>query len=532
MLFVGLNDIMYPKRGKEWKFMKRKSRSAIRPLLMITLCIFLIFAVIAYFAYPYILQEYNYYKLEEHSAVVTSADDLAALDIYPNLSRLDVRGSDCYAEILSYMAANPHVEVTYDVALAGQRWPMETASLELADGSFTMDELLNNLAYLPEMKNLSLPFTTLRVSDLEQLKEAYPDVTLSYTVNLLNEEFSPDITFLDLSGVQPEELETVLIRLEHFPAVTEIELMNAEGVSALGLTDVKQIMDAIPGAAVNYSFDLFGQTVTTSQERVEFINQYIGNEGIDTIRQALDILPNCTYFLMDTCGVDNEVMAQLREDYAEQTKVVWRVWLVRENYNSRLYLRCGSYLTDTHRIRTTYVTDENSHVLNYCTETKYVDVGHVWALTQCEFLAYMPDLEVCILAITNITDISPLANHDKLEYLELFTTDISDISPLITCPNIEHLNLSNMPLLDDITPVFTLTKLKRLRMVDSPLISKEEKQQAEEALPNCAHLNIGHYATAWGWRYDDGQLMIINERYALLCEQMEYEKDAKEYGIP
>ena len=150
------------------------------------------------------------------------------------------------------------------------------------------------------------------------------------------------------------------------------------------------------------------------------------------------------YLLMDTCGVDNEVMAQLREDYADQTKVVWRVWLVDEDFNSKLYMRCGSYLTDTHRIRTTYVSDANSHVLNYCNETKYVDVGHVWQLTQCEFLAHMPDLEVCIIAITEITDITPLANHDKLEYLELFTTDISDISPLLTCPNIEHLNLSNM----------------------------------------------------------------------------------------
>lgn len=531
MLFVEWDDIMYPKRGKEWIQMKRKSRGAVRTLLIITLCIFLIFAVSAYFAYPYILQEYHNYKLEAHSTVVTSADDLAALDIYPNLATLDLRGSDCYADILSYMAANPQVEVTYDVALAGQRWPMDTAELELADGSFTMEELLENLVYLPEVKALFLPRTTLRVSDLELLKVQYPDVDLSYTVNLLNEEISPDVTVLDLSAVQPEDLETVLTRLEHFPDLTEIELMNAEGISALSPTDVKQIMDAMPAATVNYSFDLFGQIVTTSQERVEFINQYIGNEGMDTIRQALDILPNCTYFLMDTCGVDNEVMAQLREDYAEQTKVVWRVWLVKENYNSRLYLRCGSYLTDTHRIRTTYVNDENSHVLNYCTETKYVDVGHVWQLTQCEFLAYMPDLEACILAITNITDISPLANHEKLEYLELFTTDISDISPLATCPNLEHLNLSNMPLLDDITPVFTLTKLKRLRMVDSPLISKEEKAQAEEALPNCAHLNMGHFATAWGWRYVDGGT-IMHERYALLREQMEYEKDAKEYGIP
>lgn len=512
--------------------MKKKSRRAVRPLLVIVICLLVITAVLAYFAYPYVMQEYKNKNTTEYAAVVGSSDDLTALEIYPNLAKLDLRGSDCYEDILTYMDAHPQVDVSYDVALAGSRWPMDTQHLTLTDGSFTVEELLNDLVYLPQMKSMSLPFTTLRVEDLAKLQEAFPDLEVTYTVNFLNKEVSPDVTSLDLSDVQSSDLEALVATLPHFPAVTQIELMKPDGTSAFTLTDVKQIMDAVPNASVNYSFDLFGKTVTTADERVQFINQYIGNEGMDTIRQALDILPNCTYFLMDTCGVDNEIMAQLREDYAGRTKVVWRIWLVEENYNSRLLLRAASYLTDTHRIRTTYVNDENSHVLNYCTETKYVDVGHVWVLTQCEFLAYMPDLEVVILADSHVTDITPLANHDKLEYLELFTTNISDISPLLTCPNLEHLNLSNMPLLDDITPVFTLTKLKRLRMVDSPLISKEEMRQAAEALPNCTMLNWGHFATAWGWRYDDGQLMIINERYALLREQMEYEIDAREYGIP
>ena len=463
---------------------------------------------------------------------VQSADDLAALENYPNLQEADLRGSDCYSDILSYIKSHPQVTVIYDVALAGARYPMDVEALTLEDGTFSLQELLDVVPYLPNLKSVTLPLTTLGMEALDSLEVGLGEISLSYSVDILGSEVTPGTESLDLSALSTADLDQMIQTLKVLPGLNHIRLTDENGQSGLTVADVKKMAESFPEVTLEYTFELFGVTINTADERVEFLNIPIGNEGIAQIREALDILPNCTYLLMDTCGVDNEIMAQLREDYAEKTKVVWRVWLVEEDYNSKLYMRTGSYLTDTHRIRTTYVNDENSHILNYCTETKYVDVGHVWQLTQCEFLAYMPDLEVCIIAITEITDITPLANHEKLEYLELFTTDISDISPLLTCPNIEHLNLSNMPYLDDITPVYSLKKLKRLRMVDSPLISDEEKQRAKEELPDCNHLNMGNFATAWGWRYLDAAKENPDPRYALLCEQMEYEIDAWEYGIP
>lgn len=471
-------------------------------------------------------------EITDIAAVVSSAQDLTELNKYPNLQKLDLRGSTCYGDIMEYISSHPQVDVTYDVSLGGETYSQETAHLELVDGSFTVEELLRTLPYLPELTSVDLPATTLEFQAITQIQEVFPDIAFDYTLKINNQTISPDANSLDLSGLLPEQLDEILNYLPLLPDVKTIELMDSQGHSALGFSDVRKIMDAAPDAFVNYSFELFGNTLSTTDERVEYINTYIGNEGIDQIREALNIMPNCTYFLMDTCGVDNEVMSQLRDDYQNSTKIVWRVWLVEEDYSSRLYLRCGSYLTDTHRVRTTYVNDTNSHLLNYCTETKYLDVGHVWNLSQCEFISYMPELEVCIIAITAITDITPLANHEKLEYLELFSTDIEDLTPLESCPNIEHLNISNMPLVKDITPLYSLTKLKRLRMVDSPLIPYDQKVEIAEVLPDCAMLNMGHFPTAWFWRYEDPGKTIKVERYALLCEQMEYTIDALEYGIP
>lgn len=418
--------------------------------------------------------------------------------------------------------------------IGGTEIDCTVTELNLGEVEYDLDMLIQAFGQLKDLKRIDLGETSLRAGDLERLSAAYPDAEIEYAVKWQGLRLTKRAESLDLSAMKPEQTEELLGILPMMPKLREINLVDENGVCAFtleNLDELDMIRELCPDVYLRVSFDLFGQTVTSEDERIEYYCVEIGNEGAEVVRRVLPYLRSCTYFLMDGCGIDYEILAQMREDFP-QTKIVWRVWLMEENYKTRKFLRCGSFLTDTHRIRTTYVNDRNSHVLNYCTETKYVDVGHVWALTQCDFLSYMPDLEVCIIAITEITDISPLANHEKLEYLELFTTDIADISPLLTCPNIEHLNLSNMPYLDDITPVFTLTKLKRLRMVDSPLISEEEMQQAAEALPDCEMLNAGHFATAGYWRWKDVNKEYKVERYELLCEQMEYKKDYVEYGIP
>lgn len=410
----------------------------------------------------------------------------------------------------------------------------DAAVLDLTAMTYEFEKLIDAAAALTGVTHIDLGVTDWSREQLDRLTAAYPAADISYSLSLFGQTLAKDAEILDASSMTVDQTDALLEAIAMLPELREINFVAEGGacvytVETIGELD--RVRAALPEAYLRVSFDLFGQTVTSEDERIEYYLVEIGNEGVETVRAVLPYLRSCTYFLMDGCGIDNEVMAQLRSDFP-QTEIVWRVWLVEEDYNSKLFLRCGSYLTDTHRIRTTYVNDKNSHVLNYCTKTKYVDVGHVWQLTQCEFLSYMPDLEVCIIAITKITDITPLANHEKLEYLELFTTDIEDLTPLISCPNIEHLNISNMPKLKDISPIYGLTKLKRLRMVDSPLIPEEQKQEVAELLPNCAMLNQGHFPTSWFWRYEDAAKTIKVERYELLCEQMEYAKDALEYGIP
>ena len=141
----------------------------------------------------------------------------------------------------------------------------------------------------------------------------------------------------------------------------------------------------------------------------------------------------------------------------------------------------------------------------------------------------MPKLEACIIAISHVSDLTPLASCPELEYLEVFTTDITNVEPLANCKKLAYLNIANCKKLTDITPLYDLTSLKVLRMVVTPKVPKEQKEELARRLPDCQILNLGGDPTEYGWRYDQHGHPV--PRYTLLRKQMQYDED-RAYGIP
>ena len=434
----------------------------------------------------------------EYTLVAADAAALQELDVYVNLQTLDLRGSDCYEAIEGYIASHPQVKVTYDVEVAGKRYSPDVELLTLEEGSYELEELLSVVKHLPKLTGLELPKTGLTASQMQSITEAYPNLDILYTLELFGQEVTPDLTELDLSGLTPAEVdENLLEKLRLLPGLTRINLMNAGGNTNFAPTDVKNLMNVIPGVTMDYSFQLFGKTVSTADERVEFKNVSIGNEGIPQIRAALDILPNCTYFLMDSCGVSNEVMAQLRDDYPE-TKVVWRVhWAF---YHA---------LTDVEMIHATdKLTDENVQVLKYCTDVKYLDIGHNTKLHNIDFVNYMPKLKIAIVVDSLIPNVEPFANCPELEWLEIVNcANISDLSPLANCKNLKGLNMSCVFKVKDLSPLYGLENMERLYLGRNS-IPQEKIDEAKENMPDVwitpkarSSGNVS-YNYAIGWRLD------------------------------
>ena len=432
------------------------------------------------------------YSVAQLTLVVT-ADTISQLEDYPNLKEVDLTGSTCYPEIAAYMAAHPEVKVSYTVFLGNTVLRSDITQLSLSAGDYTCDDLLENLQYLPSLTSLSMPETSLTAQELTALREAYPELELDFSVTLNGKLLSSSSTTeLDLSGLTPDRVASTAEILGCLPNLTYVELMDENGTSPLSLEDVQILAQAAPQTVFNYTFELFGKTVSTADERVEFVDVNIGNEGVDEIRAALDVLNGCTYFLLDNCGIDNETMAQLRDDYPD-VQVVWRIQVWQR-----------TWLTDTEVLRAVYhVDDNNCEPFKYLTSVKYIDLGHNESLTDYSFVSYMPDLEICIASGSPVTDLTPFSSCKKLEFLELaWCGHLSDLTPLAECESLKYLNICQTDV-EDISPLENLP-LERLHFFPCPL-SQSTIDAYREAHPDCWAKFSGSSSNPYGvgWRYDE-----------------------------
>lgn len=424
----------------------------------------------------------------EQLKVVVTEDTIGLLEQYPALKKLDLTGSTCYAAIVQYAQNHPKVELTYTVKLGTVTVANTETSLVLDPGVCDYDTLAENLAYLPMLEQVSLPRTTYSAQEVLALQGLYPDILWDYTMIVLGQELSDQTTELNLSVMDTERVAEVAAKLGLFPNIAKVELMDAAGQSQLSMADVKILQDGAPGTLFHYTFDLFGKKVATTDERIEFVNQQIGNEGEEELRSALDILQGCTYLLLDDCGFDNEVLAKVREDYPD-TEVVWRIHVWKR-----------SWLTDTDTIRAVYhVDDTNCEPFKYCTKTKYIDMGHNEELTDINFISHMPDLEIVILSGSPISDLTPFTDHTKLVFLELaYCGNIKDVSALKGCTALANVNLS-FTKVSDISALYELP-LEQLCAVKSK-IQWSSWEDIIELHPDCTIRYDGTQPYGTGWRY-------------------------------
>lgn len=446
--------------------------------------------------------------LVESVTMVVTEDTIAQLEEYPGLKRADLTGSTCYDAIEAYVRKHPDVEVVYTVALGGVEVSPDTDVLTLKPEEYTFEALLENGKHLPKLTSLTLPETDLTGQQLTELQACLENTALVYTVCVLDREFRSDAEELDLSGLTPEQVEEAAQKLEMLPNAQRIQLMKEDGTCALKVADVALLQQAAPQALFLYTFDLFGKTVSTTDERVEFKNKKLGDSKEQELRQALDIMKGCKYMLLECCYFTDPVLAQLREDYRDQTKIVWRIF----------FARAGSCLTDRTVLRYVYnVYNSSVKQLQYCEDVEYIDFGHNESLSDWSWVANMPKLKAIIVSGSIIRDLTPFAACESLEFLELSNCGlITDISPLSACKNLKRLNISytkveDLSALDDL-PLECFVYVK-------PKAPQEELDRFVQLHPDCLTSFEGN-EYGYPWRYtEDGD---PNEYYQILKDVFQY----------
>ena len=336
-------------------------------------------------------------------------------------------------------------------------------------------------------------------------------------------------TQLDLSAMKHSQVQETIEKLAE---MTELEYVylgsewTEDGVTetepetdpeALTWEDIAAIWDACGNADVEYRFMLYGYEYSTLDETFDLNHLTITDNGA-LVREILPCMRRCKTLDMDFCGVDDEHMAQIREDYPD-IDVIWRIW-----FGTNCSVR-----TDVERILASNLdhalTDENSASLKYCTKVRLLDIGHQH-ITDISFMENMKDLEVCIIAINPIVDLTPISNCTNLEYLEIAATNAYDLAPLASLTKLEYLSIVQLNGSEPVEHWEALQNLKCLKKLYigqyfKPDISAEELEELKAALPN-TEINAEDETLVAGWRYNVDTDWSKTERYALLCEQFEY----------
>ena len=425
----------------------------------------------------------------EHLQMVVTEADFQALENYPNLKSLDLTGSTCYDAIDRYIKFHPDVEVTYTVSLGGAQLDPQVQELNLEPGQYEYQALMDNLDNLHQLKSLHISHVNFTAEELDALKQAYENLEITYSVMLFGQEYPSETDSLNLSALTSDQVTEAARVLTLLPNLATVELMDGDN-TALSMQEVKVLVDAAPAADFHYSFSLFGKTISTNDKTVEYKGHTIGEEGLPRLREALAIMTGCESFRVIDCGLDNETLATLREEFP-RANLAWKI-------------KFGKYsaMTDTDTIRAVYnVFDDTVHDLRYCTKVKYIDMGHNESLTDLSFVSFMPDLEIFIGSGCAAKDLTGFESCTKLEFLELaYCYKLKDISALAGCESLSALNISFTGV-TDLTALDGLP-LERFVAKRTPVPGKEQKIFLD-IHPDCWTHFGGSFPYGQGWRYDD-----------------------------
>lgn len=441
------------------------------------------------------------------------------VNYFPKLQKVVADNCRDYAQLEELTKRLPGVEVTYKVDLGGstQMHP-ETAGLTLYEpGEYTFDALMENLVHMPLLKTIAFKDAPFTMEEMEQLKTAYPDISMTFTAEILGKEYDVHTTSMDLSALKPDQVEEVAGKLGVLSSLETVELMNGE-TSQLKLEDVKKLVDAVPNVKFHYVFDFYGITVDTNQEEVIIKNIKVEDDQFEqNIRMALDVMSGCKRFVLDGRGqydkmwkkTSNEALAQIREDYRDKLNFVWRVYFGAD----------GSSLTDAEVIRAVYgLLDSNCSAMKYLEKVRYMDIGHNDYLTDSEFISGMVSLEAVIISGAPIKSLEPFKACKNLKFLEMVECHyIPDLEPLRECTQLEMLNISHTEIADiSILEELNLTHLNTINN-DVP---EEQIEAFKEAHPDCWTVTEGnHYGV--GWRYDTDSKTLL-PWYAKLDAEYHY----------
>ena len=395
------------------------------------------------------------------------------------------------------------------VTISGVRYPSDTQSVVLT--SFDSGDY-SEFAKLKNLKSLDISALDISSEEYQNIFSVIsPEVKVIWSVPLSQGKTLNTSGEMTISGAVSEE-DAFLIK--YFTELDKLIITDTEVDDNLA-TLLETVRENNPQSEISCSAKIFGVSFDNTTETLDLNNISIDNP--EQVCLAIELFPNIRTIEMCDCGLSNDVMQGLREEYP-QIKFVWTVSFL--NFKVRTDIQVFSTLADNYKRPGN--TETFMPLFKYCTELRALDLGHM-AITDISEIRNLKKLHTLILADNYITDISPLSELKELVYIELFVNRISDVSPLLELPNLEDLNLCYNGRMENPTVLINCPKLNRLYISHCSLDSNEISQlrngipadcEFNYTAPNCVHS---------GWR------TTANARNTKIREAFTNWRNVKEY---
>lgn len=323
--------------------------------------------------------------------------------------------------------------------------------------------------------------------------DAVTEATGNGTIEFRGKLFSESTRLFSFDTLPlAEELET----LNRFPNLAKVDLSSFE-VTDEELADMQA---ALPGVEIVRTISLadlgsaFSKMATrTDVKELDFSNLKITN--MDALRTCLDQMTSLEQLVLCETGLTNEQMAPLRDEYPT-VKVVWMIHMGIHRFRTDVV----AFSTMAEEDDKEFISSYNCEQFKYCTDLMALDLGHQ-KIHELDWLQYVPNLRVLILADTNIEDITRIGELKELRYLEVFGCYwITDWSPLENCTKMEDLNICFDHRTEDYNYLNFMPNLKRFWAKKA--YNPETIEEIKLILPADCEFNYegGEGSTDCGWR--------------------------------
>lgn len=424
----------------------------------------------------------KYYPDDTRSLAITGIADgeLPLLQYLPRLEAIDANGCRDYAAIAKLQEAYPHIRLLYKVTVDGKEYAQDTTEVTL---SHLTDAEVDMLGNLPDLAAVHAEGCT-DYDQLLRLQELHPECAVTYTVNLQGQPYPESTTQLEFSGL--EDVGELMAQLGYLPKVESVHMEEPTADPQ----SLQALRETYPGIHFTWSKTLLGTVYSSEDTEIDISANRL--QDLNGLAETMAYFPNAEKLILgQQKDIDNQVIAQFREENRANFKTVWQVKV------------CNAWIPtdDTYFMPVKYnikVTDSGLPNLVYCEDMLCVDLGHK-TVKDLSWLSGMPHLKYLIVAHNTLRELGPIGQLKELIYLEVWDTWATDYTALYGCTALEDLNVSRPYLNVDLKQFGEMPWLKNLWLSQNGA-TPEEKAYLAEKLPNTNIYYDGYTPTSGGWR--------------------------------